>query len=156
MTVAALDRTGRSQPPRSVMRTTRLITAALTAALLGAAVVAGPAAAIPADTHNQPNGWYAGKSTIQGSKHSASPAAQDPAKANVYVPPASLWPGDQTTSSSPASEPRTQLSAAVEGTASGFDWGSAGIGAAAGIGAFAIALAGTAGLRRRRVASVDH
>ena len=34
--------------------------------------------------------------------------------------------------------------------ASGFDWGSAGIGAAAGIGAFAIVLAGTAGMRRRR------
>jgi hypothetical protein len=35
---------------------------------------------------------------------------------------------------------------------SGFDWGSAGIGAAAGVGAFAIALAGTAGMRRRTVA----
>jgi hypothetical protein len=34
----------------------------------------------------------------------------------------------------------------------GFDWGSGGIGAAAGIGAFAIALAGAAGMRRRHVA----
>jgi hypothetical protein len=34
----------------------------------------------------------------------------------------------------------------------GFDWGSGGIGAAAGIGAFAVALAGAAGLRRRHVA----
>jgi hypothetical protein len=33
---------------------------------------------------------------------------------------------------------------------SGFDWGSAGIGAAAGVGAFAIVLAGTASMRRRR------
>jgi hypothetical protein len=35
---------------------------------------------------------------------------------------------------------------------SGFDWGSAGIGAAGGIGAFAIVLAGTTGARRRRPA----
>jgi hypothetical protein len=35
---------------------------------------------------------------------------------------------------------------------SGFDWGSGGIGAAAGVGAFAIALAGTAGMRRRSLA----
>jgi hypothetical protein len=34
----------------------------------------------------------------------------------------------------------------------GFDWGSGGIGAAAGVGAFAIALAGAAGMRRRHVA----
>jgi hypothetical protein len=37
----------------------------------------------------------------------------------------------------------------AEAPRSGFDWGSGGIGAAAGIGAFAIALAGTAGMRRR-------
>jgi hypothetical protein len=36
--------------------------------------------------------------------------------------------------------------------ASGFDWGSAGIGAAAGVGAFAIVLAGSTGMRRRRAA----
>jgi hypothetical protein len=34
----------------------------------------------------------------------------------------------------------------------GLDWGSAAIGAAGGVGAFAIALAGTTSLRRRRVA----
>jgi hypothetical protein len=35
-------------------------------------------------------------------------------------------------------------------TSSGFDWRSAGIGAAGGVGAFAIAVAGTAGMHRRR------
>jgi len=35
---------------------------------------------------------------------------------------------------------------------SGFDWGSADIGAAAGVGAFAIVLAGSTGMRRRRAA----
>jgi hypothetical protein len=35
-------------------------------------------------------------------------------------------------------------------TSSGFDWSSAGIGAVGGAGAFAIAIAGTAGMRRRR------
>jgi MYXO-CTERM domain-containing protein len=35
-------------------------------------------------------------------------------------------------------------------TSSGFDWSSAGIGATGGVGAFAIALAGAAGMRRRR------
>jgi hypothetical protein len=33
----------------------------------------------------------------------------------------------------------------------GFDWSSAGIGAAGGVGAFAIALAAAGGLRRRRL-----
>jgi hypothetical protein len=36
-------------------------------------------------------------------------------------------------------------------TSSGLDWSSAGIGAAGGVGAFAIALAGIAGTRRRRL-----
>jgi hypothetical protein len=40
--------------------------------------------------------------------------------------------------------------AAVTEQASGFDWGSAGIGVAAGVGAFAITLAGVTGMRRRR------
>jgi hypothetical protein len=38
----------------------------------------------------------------------------------------------------------------VSSSASGFDWGSAGIGAGTVVGAFAVALAGTVGLRRRR------
>jgi hypothetical protein len=40
----------------------------------------------------------------------------------------------------------------VDAEPSGFDWGSAGIGAAGGVGALAIALAGTTGMRRRRLA----
>jgi hypothetical protein len=86
------------------MRTTRIITVLL-AALLTAAILAGPAAAVPTDV-------------VSGGSTSPDPG------------PVVL---------------RT-----VE--ASGFDWGSAGIGAAAGIGAFAIVLAGTAGMRRRRPA----
>ena len=66
------------------MRATRTITASL-AAVLGAAAIAGPAAA---DSHTQPDSWYAGKSTIEGSKHSGQQGANDSAKANVYVPPA--------------------------------------------------------------------
>jgi hypothetical protein len=86
------------------MRTTRIITVLL-AAVLTAAILAGPAAAVPTDV-------------VSGGSTSPDPG-----------------PVVQRT---------------VE--ASGFDWGSAGIGAAAGIGAFAIVLAGTAGMRRRRPA----
>jgi hypothetical protein len=41
-------------------------------------------------------------------------------------------------------------------TSSSFDWGSAIIGAAGGVGAFAIALAATGGMRRRRLPSPGH
>ena len=44
-----------------------------------------------------------------------------------------------------------QTPAPSDETHSGFDWGSAGIGAAGGVGAFAIALAGIAGMTRRRL-----
>jgi len=106
------------------MRTTRSITASF-AALLAAAALAAPAAAVPADTHDQPNGWYPGESTIQGSLHSDS--SPNPATASVNVPSTGV-------------------------PSSGFDWSSAAIGAAGGVGAFAIALAGTTGMRRRRIA----
>jgi hypothetical protein len=43
-----------------------------------------------------------------------------------------------------------QNAASSDERSSGFDWSSAGIGAAGGVGAFAIALAGIAGTRRRR------
>jgi hypothetical protein len=68
---------------------------------------------------------------------STTAPTNESAKANVYVPPAALYttaPANPAASASP----------------SGFDWGSAGIGAAAVIGAFLIALGGAAGLRRRR------
>jgi hypothetical protein len=67
----------------------------LAAALVSAAVAAPTATAQPAlagpaaaDSHKQPDSWYAGKSTIEGSKHSGQQGANDSAKANVYVPPA--------------------------------------------------------------------
>jgi hypothetical protein len=46
----------------------------------------------------------------------------------------------------------TRARAVVSAPSSGLDWGSAGIGAAAVVGAFAIAAAGILGLRRRRIA----
>jgi hypothetical protein len=134
------------------MRTTGTITASL-AAILVAAAVAGPAAALPADAaHQQPNPWYAGESAIQGSLPSDS--SNDPATANVYVPPSELAPSDHITphAAPPTWPANPQPLAAVDVPSSGFDWSSAGIGVAAGIGAFAIVLAGTAGMRRRRVA----
>jgi hypothetical protein len=85
------------------MRTTRIITTPLVA-LLCAATLAGPAAAVPADP-----------------------------------PPAAK------------SQPSVQPVAPLETRSAGFDWGSAGIGAAGGVGAFAIMLAGTAGIRRRHL-----
>ena len=144
------------------MRTTRLITVALAAAL-GAAALAGPAAAVPADaTHTTSTPWYAGKSTIQGSQPSSSsqdlrtPDATDAATANVYVPPAELSPSPATTAVAPPPtwptnpQPIGQADTAVNTPSSGFDWDSAGLGAGAAAAAFAIALAGTAGVRRRR------
>ena len=85
--------------------TTRIISVPL-AALLTAAAVAGPAAAIPADMGPTP-----------------------PTPQHIVEP---VLPADARSS--------------------GFDWGSAGIGAAGGVGALAIALAGTTGMRRRRLA----
>jgi hypothetical protein len=132
------------------MRTTRIITVPL-AAVLGAAALAGPAAAVPA--HNTSTPWYAGKSTIQGSQRSTisqdlrTPDATDAATANVYVPPAELSPSPATTAVAP---PIGHADTTVNAPSSGLDWGSAGLGAGAAAAAFAIALAGTAGVRRRR------
>jgi membrane-associated phospholipid phosphatase len=86
------------------MRATRIITAVL-AGLVIAAILAGPAGAVPTDVVS----------------------------------------GGSTSSNTPAPTPRT----VIVTEPSGFDWGSAGIGAAAGLGACAIVLA-AAGLRRRR------
>ena len=84
------------------MRATRIITAVL-AALVIAAILAGPAGAVPTDVVS----------------------------------------GGSTSNSAPPLAPRV----VTVTEASGFDWGSAGIGAAAGLGACALA---SAGLRRRR------
>lgn len=50
--------------------------------------------------------------------------------------------------------PITRPHAVVDAPTSGLEWGSAGIGAAAAAGAFAIAVAGIVGLRRRRIARI--
>jgi hypothetical protein len=74
-----------------------------------------------------------------------SPDARDAADGRQIVvagPP--MWPV------SPQTIPRPR--AVASAPRSGVDWGSAGIGAAAVIGAFAIAAAGILGVRRRRVA----
>ena len=115
------------------MRTTRTITTSL-AAVLAAAVLAGPAAAVPGDAtkanvYVPPASLY----TVTSATHSA--------KANVYVPPAAL-----STNPKPISRHVTATSA----PASGFDWGSAGIGAAVIVGALLIGLGGAAEARRRR------
>ena len=138
------------------MRTTRTITASLAAAVLGAAALAGPATA---DSHKQPDSWYAGKSTIEGSKHTGQQGANDSAKANVYVPPAAAFndtvaPANDSAKANvyvpPNLQPVQRHVPAASASSSGFEWGSAGIGAAVAIGAFLIALGGVAGLRRRR------
>jgi hypothetical protein len=136
------------------MRATRTITASL-AAVLGAAAIAGPAAA---DSHKQPDSWYAGKSTIEGSKHSGEQGANDPAKANVYVPPAgtssdTVAPSDPVKANvyvPPNPQPIQGHVPAASASSWDFDWGSAGIGIAVAIGALLIALGGAAELRRRR------
>jgi hypothetical protein len=128
----------------------RTITAPL-AALLGAAVLAGSAAAVPTDSHHQPDSWYAGKSTITGSRSDSQTEGAAP-KANVYVPPAGEYRGTVSPAvpSWPANPQPIGPQRAAASSSSDFDWGSAGIGAAAGIGAFMIALGGAAVLRRRR------
>jgi hypothetical protein len=70
-----------------------------------------------------------------------SPDARDagqPTHVVVAGPP--TWPVNQ--------QPITRPHAVASAPSSGLDWGSAGIGAAAGIGAVAIALVGMGGLRR--------
>jgi hypothetical protein len=138
------------------MRTTRIITVPLAAVL--AAALAGPAAALPAHaTHSTSTPQDASTSAIVGSAQDLrSPDAKDAATANVYVPPAELGPGRATTAIGPPPtwpsnpQPIGQADKAVNAPTSGFDWDSAGLGAGAATAAFAIALAGTAGIRRRR------
>jgi hypothetical protein len=141
------------------MRIHRTITASLVA-VLGAGALAGPAAAGSA---HQADSWYAGKSTIQGSTHSPQRGPHDSAKANVYVPPNeavtnTVAGGADSAKANVYVPPRQAVTNSVargdDSAASarswGVDWGSVGIGAAAGIGAFLIALGGAAALRRRR------
>jgi hypothetical protein len=156
------------------MRTTRTITALL-CAVLGAAALAGPAAAgqqraddsARADVYVPP----ATLSTATPAKANVyvPPAALStatPAKANVYVPPAALYtatpakanvyvPPAALSAASPATyapnpKPVSPHVPATSAPSAGFDWGSAAIGAAVIVGALLIGLGGTAELRRRR------
>jgi hypothetical protein len=71
-----------------------------------------------------------------------SPDTRDAAQpAHVVVANPPTWPANQ--------QPITRPRAVASAPSSGLDWGSAGIGAAAGLGACAIALGGISGLRRR-------
>jgi hypothetical protein len=154
------------------MRTTRTITASL-AAVLGVAALAGPAAAGQqgANDSAKANVYVppAALSTTAPANGSAKanvyvpPAAlyraaraDHSAKANVYVPPAALSTTAPANGSAkanvyvpPSPQPVGHHVAAASPSSSGFDWGSAGIGAAVVAGAFLIALGGAAGLRRR-------
>jgi hypothetical protein len=107
-----------------------LCTGLATALIL--AVTAAPAALA------QPTGPY-------GLGDLRSPDTRDAAAGRQIVatgPP--TWPANPQ----PISRPR----AIVSTPSSGLDWGSAGIGAAAVLGAFAIAAGGILGVRRHRVA----
>jgi hypothetical protein len=133
------------------MRPTRTITASL-AAVLGAAALAGPAAAGQQGANDSAN---ANVYVPPAALYPAAPA-NDSAKANVYVPPAGLRiaPANGSAKANvyvpPNPQPINQHVPAASASSSGFDWGSAGIGAAVIVGAFLIALGGAAGLRRRR------
>jgi hypothetical protein len=151
------------------MRPTRTIIASL-AAVLGAAALAGPAAAgqqgandsAKANVYVPPAALYTATpaNAPATAKVYVPPAAlyTDSATANVYVPPAALYTA--TPANAPATAnvyvpPAALYTATVangsgaSASSTGFDWGSAGIGAAAVIAAFLIALGGAAGLRRR-------
>ena len=155
------------------MRTTRTITASL-AAVLGVAALAGPAGAGQQGANDSakanvyvPPAALSATAPANGSAKAnvyVPPAAlyraaraDHSAKANVYVPPAALYgaaPADHSAKANvyvpPSPQPVGHHVAAASPSSSGFDWGSAGIGAAAVIGAFLMALGAAAGLRRRR------
>jgi hypothetical protein len=102
--------------------------AACLALWLALTVAAAPAR--PAD------GWYAGKSTIQGSTHSPVTAAQIPG------PP--TWPAHPyVLATTAAAEP-------AKTSSPGFDWGAAAIGAGTALVFAGVLLAAVTGVRRAR------
>jgi hypothetical protein len=132
------------------MGTTRTITASL-AAVLGVAALAGPAAA---GQQGPDDSAKANVYVAPAALYSAAPA-NGSAKANVYVPPAALdttAPANGSAKANiyvpPGPQP-TNRHVAASPSSSGFDWDSAGIGAAVVMGAFLIALGAAAGLHRR-------
>ena len=76
---------------------------------------------------------------------SAALSTATPAKADVYVPPAGLSAASRATYA-PNPKPITPHVAATSAPSAGFDWGSAGIGAALVVGALLIGLGGAAEL----------
>jgi hypothetical protein len=112
------------------------------ATALTLAVTAAPAAlAQPFDVRSPD----ARDASAQRATDLRSPDARDAAQDGQIVvagPPA--WPANP--------QPITRPLAVASAPSSGLDWGSAGIGAVAGVGACAISLVGIGGLRRRRVA----
>jgi hypothetical protein len=132
------------------MGTTRTITASL-AAVLGVAALAGPAAA---GQQGPDDSAKANVYVAPAALYSAAPA-NGSAKANVYVPPAALdttAPANGSAKANiyvPPSPQPTNRHVAASPSSSGFDWDSAGIGAAVVMGAFLIALGAAAGLHRR-------
>jgi hypothetical protein len=107
------------------MRKSRLIPASL-AATLSVAALAGPAAAASHTTG--PPTW---------------PAHPKPITAYApQLPSPPTWPTNP--------KPITEYRSSVQATDGGFDWDSAGIGAAASLAALGVGVAGVAGVRRRR------
>jgi hypothetical protein len=153
------------------MGTTRTITASL-AAVLGVAALAGPAAAgqqgpddsAKANVYVAPAALYSAAPANGSAKANvyvapaalySAASANGSAKANVYVPPAALdttAPANGSAKANiyvPPSPQPTNRHVAASPSSSGFDWDSAGIGAAVVMGAFLIALGAAAGLHRR-------
>ena len=84
---------------------------------------------------------------LGGGAASARPAIDTSASETPVPQAAPTWPVN------PQTIPRPDEAAVEAGT--GFDWDSAGIGAATVLGAFAVGTAGVAVVRRRRVARVS-
>lgn len=98
-----------------------------------------------AQTIDRPPDARGGAASMHGVNDLRSPDARDAAQGRQTVgTPAPTWPVNPQ----PIAGPRAVASAPP----SGLDWSSAGIGAAAVLGAVGIAAAGIVGLRRRRIA----
>ena len=130
------------------MRTTRTITAAL-CAVLGTAALAGPAAA----------GQQSADDSAKANVYVPPASLSTPAKANAYVPPAALYTATPAAKANvyvaPAAlytnpKPISRHVPATSAPSTGFDWGSAAIGAAVIFGALLVGLGGAAEVRRRR------
>jgi hypothetical protein len=114
------------------------------ATALTLAVTAAPAAVAQPINPRSPDARHAAAST-QRVTDLRSPDTRDAADGRQTV-----TTGPPTWAVNP--QPITRPRAIASTPSSGLDWGSAGIGAAAVLGGFAIAAAGILGVRRRRVA----